>query len=56
MSHSCASGLGLHYLPTSHKKDDWFIWVTKICMALPIVYFKGFLNCDVFLSLKVVLI
>ena len=25
--HSVASDLGLHYLPMSHKKDAWHIWV-----------------------------
>ena len=27
MPHSVASDLGLHYLPMSHKKDAWHIWV-----------------------------
>ena len=27
-----ASGLGLHYLPLSHKKDARLIWVTSYAM------------------------
>ena len=27
MLHSAVSGLGLHHLPTSHKKDARLIWV-----------------------------
>ena len=29
MPHSAASGLGLHYLPTSHKKDARLIRVNR---------------------------
>ena len=29
MPHSAASGLGLHYLSTSHKKDARLIWVNQ---------------------------
>ena len=27
MPHFAVSDLGLHYLPTSHKKGSWLIWV-----------------------------
>ena len=33
MPRSVASGLGLHYLPTSHKKDAMLIWVNA-CISL----------------------
>ena len=33
--HSAASGLGVHYSPTSHKKDARLIWVTKTLIRLP---------------------
>ena len=28
-THCVASDLGLHYLPMSHKKDAWHIWVKE---------------------------
>ena len=31
MPRSAASGLGLHCLPMSHKKDARLIWVKKSC-------------------------
>ena len=29
MPHSVAAGLGLHYLPMSHKKDAMLLWVNE---------------------------
>ena len=31
--HFAVSGLGLHYLPTSHKKNAWLIWVYNFFFA-----------------------
>ena len=33
MQHSAVSGLGMHYLPTSHKKDTRLIWVKTFLHA-----------------------
>ena len=32
--HSVASDLGLHFLPKSHKKDTWHIWVKNAIILL----------------------